>query len=203
MMLKKILLSVGLLCALNSLAQDLKIVPFDAKQLPSEIKTKGKVVKVVKFIDILGENLLVLTNTEPVHSLPKGSEAYDIYVYGHRFVKKNGKFEQLWMIQDWVKECDLDYYCEFILPSVTVTDLNQNGLAETSFLYKTACRGDVSPAVLKLIMHEGATKYALRGRTLYVGEGGERTIDASFTKADKRLLDFAKKQWEKYKTENP
>jgi hypothetical protein len=68
-----------------------------------------------------------------------------------------------------------------------------------------ACKGDVSPDDMKLIMHEGENKYAIRGTMLLkiTGEkpyGGEMKIDASFDKAPEEFVEFAKSQWKKYYT---
>jgi hypothetical protein len=80
-----------------------------------------------------------------------------------------------------------------------VEDLDQDGEAETTVIYTLTCRGDVSPAPAKLIMHEGKTKYAIRGESAYAtppGEPGEGTmaIDPAFDKVPK-LRDFAVKLW--------
>ncbi|MFN8355408.1 MAG: hypothetical protein U0Y10_13210 [Spirosomataceae bacterium] len=201
-MLKLLTAIVGLFYGPILYGQTLTSNPISAQKLPAEIIVKGKVVQAQQFTDALGDNILVLTQVAEQNSSKQNSDSREAYLYGYRFVKQEGKFTQLWMIQDWVKACEFDISCEFIKGSVAITDLNKNGMAETSFLYKTACRSDVSPATLKLIMHEGATKYAIRGTTLYTGIGGEKTIDASFNKADKSLLDFAIKQWNKFKKED-
>jgi hypothetical protein len=86
--------------------------------------------------------------------------------------------------------------------SLTITDLDGNGIAESTFLYKLGCRSDVSPDRLKLIMHEGKAKYALRGETLIpTGDpnkklGGQKAIDPAFRRAPKVFLDHALLQWD-------
>jgi hypothetical protein len=108
-----------------------------------------------------------------------------------------------------VKDCPLDLALNYNPNSLTVTDIDENGIAETTFLYRLSCKGDVSPDDLKLIMHQGKDKYALRGTTelkykangKVTKEGGDYKVDASFDKAPKDFLDYAKKQWEKFKTQ--
>ena len=90
--------------------------------------------------------------------------------------------------------------------SISITDLDKNGIAESIFIYRMSCKGDVSADDMKLLMHEGETKYALRGTmNLFVnGENtqkGEMKVDDSFDKAPKVFLDYAKIQWTKYQTE--
>jgi len=68
-----------------------------------------------------------------------------------------------------------------------------------------SCKGDVSEDDMKLMMHEGETKYAIRGsmKLKMGGEtyGGKMNVDASFDKAPKEFLDYAKEQWNKFQTE--
>ncbi|MBM3415723.1 MAG: hypothetical protein FJY20_04580 [Bacteroidetes bacterium] len=71
------------------------------------------------------------------------------------------------MLGDKEKTCPFDITCEFIKDAVSITDLDANRLAETTILYRLACRSDVSPSAMKLIMHEGEKKYVLRGLTWY------------------------------------
>ncbi len=85
--------------------------------------------------------------------------------------------------------------------SPTITDLDDNGIAESTFLYKLRCRSDVSPVQLKLIMHQGKEKYALRGETLVPTAdpdkkpGGQKIIAPAFGLAPKVFLDHALHQW--------
>lgn len=180
-------------------------LPVDAKKLPVGVVIKGQVVKAERWQDKAGEHLLLLTQTKPTNRQKEpdseGIYTFDQYLYGYQFDKTGDTFKQLWTIQDFVKTCPLDISCEFVLPSVQLTDLNADGIAETSFLYRTGCRSDVSPASLKFILHKGPTKYALRGETVVLGEGGKYTADPAFTTTDKRLLAFAKQQWVRFKKE--
>ena len=197
-----------LLFAEHCLAQtptSVRRLPVDGKKLPAGVIVKGQVVKTERWQDKSGEHLLVLTQTKPFNRRKEpdseGIYNFDQTLYGYQFDKIGDTFKQLWLVQDFVKACPLDISCEFLLPSVQLTDLNADGVAETSFLYRTACRSDVSPASLKFILHNGTAKYALRGQTVVMGEGGQYTTDPAFNTADKRLLTFAKQQWNQFKKE--
>ena len=159
---------------------------------------KGQVVKTEHWQDKAGEHLL-LVHTKPTNRQKEpdsdGIYNFDQYLYSYQFDKTGDAFKQLWQIQDFVKACPYDVSCEFLIPSLQLTDLDADGVAETSFLYRTACRSDVRRASLKFILHNEFTKYALRGETVVMGEGGKHTADPAFATADKRLLPFAKQQW--------
>ena len=118
-------------------------------------------------------------------------------------------WKQVWTAKDFVKGCDFDLTLRVLERSISVTDLNGDGKAEVSFMYAAGCRSDVSPLTLKLLMYDGATKYALRGGTLErVGTdakgkpemvGGDFTADKAFDSAPKEFLPYAKAQWAKFR----
>lgn len=188
----------------------LEILKFDKKDIPSGAKYQGKVMGGARWKDSNGENMLIITESEIQNSKNKDGEAVitkDLFAYN--YILKAGESPILWQINDFVKDCPLDLALNYNPNSLTVTDINENGIAETTFLYRLSCKGDVSPDDLKLIMHEGKDKFALRGTTELkykvdgktTKEGGDYKVDASFDKAPKEFLDYAKKQWEKFKTQ--
>ena len=191
----------------------IQILGFDPRALPPGIHYQGKVVAGARWVDQAGENLLLLCETGYFQSRvsPRSREnpyqepGWAAALYGYHYVKTKDKFALLWKLSDFIKICPFDLELAFLPNSLTITDLDQNGIAESTFLYKLACRGDVSPAQLKLIMHEGKAKYALRGETLVnIGQleggpprkiGGKHTVDPAFNRAPKVFLNHALQQW--------
>jgi len=200
------LVVVGLLGAMPSLAGGaLKKLEFDKGKLPKGLSYQGKVVDGARWIDKNGENLLVLTQTGAFASKSaSSSDGRDAWLYGYHFIVEKGKVRQLWKIQDFEKDCPFDLYVGFIKDSITVTDLDADGVAETAFLYKLTCRSDVSPSSMKLIMHEGQDKYALRGSMSMVKMGMQKdrmTPDPAYSKAPKKFLSFSIERWKKFREE--
>lgn len=188
----------------------LEVLKFDKKDVSSDIKYKGKIVGGAKWKDANGENLLIITETDIQNTKDKeGNEAISKELFAYNYVIKGNENTLLWQINDFVKDCPLDLALNYNQNSLTVTDLNENGVGETTFLYRMSCKGDVSPDDLKLMMHEGKDKYALRGTTELKykvdgktnKDGGDYKADAAFDKAPKGFLDYAKKQWDKFKTQ--
>jgi hypothetical protein len=111
--------------------------------------------------------------------------------------------QQVWEAKDFVSGCRFDLTLSLLAASIEVTDLDQNGEGEVSFAYTRACHSDVSPLELKLLLYQGAKKYALRGTTrVKVGNdakghpsvlGGELTPD--FIGAPHAFLEHAKARW--------
>lgn len=141
-----------------------------AADIPASIKVKGVMQEVWKWNDNLGENLLILSQVAPYDDKAKdqyGEEGQTAELHAFHYAKKEGDFRQVWMMSDAEKACPFDITCQYIKDAVTVTDLDADGLAETKVQYRITCRSDVSPSTMKLVMHEGETKYALRGLTWY------------------------------------
>lgn len=186
----------------------LQRLAFSPTDVPAGLATRGTVVDGARFQDRNGLNLVLLTRVTPfkVQRQPQDDDQpWDGELYGYHFVQKGTTWEELWTIRDFERSCTFDLTCDFLKGSLEVTDLDQDGEAETSFLYRTACRSDVSPASQKLLMHEGRTKYALRGtsRIDLPGEsyGGEYTVDPAFDGAPPSFLAAAKARWAAFAVE--
>jgi len=153
----------------------------------------GATVQELKFRDKAGEHVvrfeLSKVTTKTVDDLEQKSRTLKV---SHRV---GGK--ELWSAKDFVEACPFDLLLELVEGSVEVTDLNDDGVAEVSFAYVLTCRSDVSPASAKLLLYEGATKYALRGSAQDMGGGGEFTADPAFEKGPKAFRTFAEAKWKR------
>jgi hypothetical protein len=183
--------------------------------LPKEIRFKGEVVAGARWLDKDGENLLLLCETGPFKSMippnskenpyKEGGRAATLHAY--HYIMRSQQYTLLWKLSDYVKICPFDLEAAFLPNSLTITDLDGNGIAESIFLYKLGCRSDVSPVQLKLIMHEGKAKYAIRGETMVpttVPEkklGGQKTMDPAFGRAPRVFLNHALQQWNTFAEE--
>lgn len=193
----------------------IQIIAFNPKALPKEIRFKGKIVAGARWLDRDGENLLLLCETGAFKSLippnskenpyKEGGQAAALHAY--HYIRRHQQYTLLWKLSDSVKLCPFDLVAAFLPGSLAITDLDGNGIAESTFLYKLGCRSDVSPVQLKLIMHQGKAKYAIRGKTMVpttVPEqklGGQKAIDPAFGRAPKVFLDHALQQWNAFVAE--
>lgn len=169
-------------------AKKIEPVKGTAADLPATLRLKGAVQEIWKWTDNSGENLLITTAVAPyndkqvVEQYGEAGQSAELYAF-HYIKRPDGQYEQLWMLTDAEKGCPFDLTCGFVKDAVSITDLDADGIAETTVLYKLACRSDVSPAAMKLIMHEGSVKYALRGIMWY----GMPDAEFSVTEADANL----------------
>jgi hypothetical protein len=162
-----------------------------AAEVPAAQRLPGKLLEGWRWQDTKGENLLVLYRTDERPDVPLDPAARDdpertvtydangdtVTVHGYReyqqqllarqYVRQPGQaYTELWHLRDEVRHCAFDLDLALLPHTTAITDLDHDGQTETTLLYVTTCRSDVSPDGLKLILHEGAAKYALRGTTV-------------------------------------
>lgn len=204
-------------------------VKIGTDQVPKTIKFRGKLVEAWKWKDKLGENLLITSTVRPYKGKNSDMETdeavYSAELHAFHFVKKEAGYNLIWKISDGERDCPLDITVQFIKGSTKISDLDKDGIAETTVQYKLACRSDVSPAQMKLIMHEDTVKFALRG-TMWLKSSeedkftvteqnvnletwqdykgtddeweklfGRYKTEKEFAKAPASLLNFARRQW--------
>jgi len=174
-----------------------------ASEIPASLSFRGKPDTVLAWTDKNGENILITSLVAPFidNGKDKNSEeenAYTAELHAFQYVKKDTGYQLLWKISDAEKQCAFDIGAAFIKNAASVTDLDSNGIAETTLLYKLACRSDVSPATFKLIMHENAGKFALRGNT-WIKTSDEDVFTVNETNVALEKLPRPKDEFEQWK----
>jgi hypothetical protein len=150
----------------NQAAIAVEPVKIPVSAIPQSLTVKGKAQEAWKWNDNLGENYLITSYIAPYDDKKKnqyGEEGQTAELSAVHYAKKGDQYVQVWVMNDAEKACPFDITCEFIPGSTTVTDLDKNGIAEIKVQYTIACRSDVSPATMKLLMHENGVPYTLRG----------------------------------------
>ena len=170
------------------------------ESIPKEIKYTGKIIDAITWEDGLGKNLVITNETKSVLINFAQKEEYRFEIYAYHYLLINNKPKFVWKIYDYVSGCLSDVQNEFINNTLSVTDLNNDGIAEIWVMYIIDCHGDVSPDHMKIIMYQGNQKYAMRGLNkveLHDEDGGQYTFDKEFLKAPKAFKDYAIKLWKK------
>jgi hypothetical protein len=173
------------------------------KNLPKEIDFEGKLKAATKLKDLNGEHIIILTETGEIPSkkiIEQEDETdFKIFANDYIFDKKENKYKLNWKMQDFISNCEFDLMMGFIKNAFKITDLNKNGIAEIWTMYHMTCTSDVSPSEMKIIMHEGKQKYALRGNSIVNPGtekiGGDYKLNENLSKASKEFKDFALKMW--------
>jgi hypothetical protein len=196
-------LILSLLLSQLAFAQ-IKVTNLDKNTIPKTIKYKGHIVNAASYRDADGEHLVITTETGVVNTPnpPDGSGYRDGALYAYHYKINGNNYVLTWQMYDFVATCPVDVTAAYIPNTFAITDANKNGKAEVWLMYITACRGDVSPANMKIIMHEGDKKYAVRGEsrnkvtdTQY--EGGKYVFDEAFKTAPESFRQYAQSLWKK------
>jgi hypothetical protein len=175
----------------------IKVINLDKSDIPKSVKYKGQIVNSVMYQDSDGENVVITTQTGIIET-NDGFRSADLYAY--HFIADKDSIRLTWEMHDFIKDCGEDVVAEYLPKSFGVTDLDNNGKAEVWIMYKTACTGDVSPSVMKIIMHEGDKKFAMRGTNrVKVSDkeyaGGNYAFDTSFLNGPGLFRQYAEDLW--------
>ncbi|PXV62064.1 hypothetical protein CLV62_12217 [Dysgonomonas alginatilytica] len=176
----------------------------EQKDLPSGLSFEGKFKDAIKWKDTQGEHIALITETG-IYVSPKfkhESDGGDAELFGYHYLlnDKSEQFTLTWKVYDFISDCPVDIFAEFIDNTFKVTDLDKNGIAEVWIMYMKGCHGDVSPEEMKIIMYQGDKKYAMRGENkVYLNKdetyGGGFEFDDNFRSAPKEFREFALSMW--------
>jgi hypothetical protein len=194
-------------CLLGSFGAQaqLRVSPLASSAVPATFKRTGRVVQALRYTDRTGTYTVLATQSGPVPDpTAQASDGQRADLYAYQYPASGST--PTWQLHDFVADCPLDIAAEFLPKSLTVTDLDQDGTAEVWLVYRTTCRGDVSPSTQKIIMHEGAQKYAVRGTSrIAIGngqhDGGTYVLDAAWRAAPVAFRQYAAQLWQQHRAE--
>lgn len=216
-----------------AIAQSIKASKLTNSQIPITFKFKGSEIQEVwQWTDTEGEKILVASVDNPVKEIDYRQTKLSARIHVFIF-QKNGKqtYDQIFEFRDGELGCTDNFVCGFVKNSITITDLDNNGIGEVTFIYKTGCREKSEPVKMTLEMHEGFNQtYSLWGETwvniknnnfniteknvnlekLSIPESdneiklqkmGRYNSEEKFIDAPASFLSYAKKQWLKFVVE--
>jgi hypothetical protein len=181
----------------------LKLTVLKKGELPAPVKAPDGLERAITFTDKNGLNVVVFASVRRDHD---GDAQRSARLTVEHFAIKDGRARSVRVVKDGVDDCDLDVVADFIHGATAVTDLDGDGLAELTFAYRTACKGDVSPDTLKLLLLRDGEKWILRGDDRIEVEPGRRVggtfkPDPPPPKWPAEFLAHAKKTWAKILSE--
>lgn len=181
----------------------------DSAQVSKALQYKGNFKDGFRWKDKTGEYIVVTSETGIYRNdnFPhEEDDSRDAEIFAQCYSLENNQL--VWKVNDFVKDCIVDIDAAFKKNSLSVTDLDKNGIAEVWAMYEIACKGDVSPSDLKIIMYEGKQKFAMRGESKIqtgmeshgkpVFAGGSYTFDKAFQQGPEVFREYAKKLWNKH-----
>jgi len=191
----------------------IKIDTLSYDEIPKTIDFRGTVIEALKWTDVNGENILLQAVTGHFNWKDYDTDSSDYMMqdkselYAYLFQKSNSDktYNRKWKVYDYTECFGVDWFTGFVPKATTITDLNTNGIAEITLPYVSICRGGMDPGLMKIIMYEGTTKYALRGSTMLMCNsehpyGGVYKPSANL-KSNKIFIEFLKEHWDRNKCE--
>lgn len=180
-------ISLALVVCAPAHAADFVFKRLDAADLKATaIAFRGSVTAAWDVRDRAGRHILLLTrDVGPSREQPDPDRNERTDLRASYWRSQDGKWVESWHIKDGVDCPGLDGHASFFDRHVTATDLDKDGIAEITVPYKMFCGGGIDPDTVKVILRQGAQKFALRGEALVVIPG-----EASFggeVKADRDL----------------
>lgn len=135
--------------------------------LPETLVYDGELENAYRWTDSLGDNIFFLSAKGPTVDNNRGESGDNertSRLFGFHYRKKQEvDYRLIWSFSDVERSCPLDITADFLPGSVTITDLDGDGIAEIKFQYAMACRGDISPARMRLVLIEDGKEYSLKG----------------------------------------
>jgi hypothetical protein len=182
----------------------LRVSPLAPAAVPATLRHSGRVVQALRYTDRTGTYTVLATQSgpaaDPAAQSSDGRRA-DLYAYQYPATGATPS----WQVHDFEADCPVDIEARFQPKGLTVTDLDHNGTAEVWLVYRTTCRGDISPSTQKIIMYEGPRKYAVRGTSRVIAgqetDGGTYTLDASWRAAPAAFRQHAAQLWLQHRDE--
>jgi len=196
--MKLLCLSV-LLFVMHFASAQIKAVHLHEKDITKNMPYKGRFTDALQYTDKEGTHVVIMT--EEVTDDKDNEDMRRASIYAFSYLENGSSATLQWKMYDFTDLCDVDLEATY-KDNPYVTDLDKNGVAEVWLTYIEACKGDVSPSEMKVIMHEGASKFAMRGTTrVNIGGGkymgGSYTFDAAFKAAPQSFRDYATQLWKK------
>ena len=172
--------------------KSVEMLPFDGAALGKD-EYSGAIIGGAHWNDRAGENTLVVSQ-----SMSKTENGTMQKIHGYLYRQGAGDRTLLWKIEDGAENwCDEG---KGLASDIVVRDIDGDGIAENAFIYNIAGACDVSPIPYKLMLHSGATKYAIRGESrVDAGDttlGGAKEFDPAFRTAPAGFRAFASKLWD-------
>ncbi|MBK8482197.1 MAG: hypothetical protein IPL40_13690 [Proteobacteria bacterium] len=185
----------------GSASAAVEALPRDDSALPKPLWPPGERLDSLRWRDRRGLNVAAFTRSPPRSSETANAKPHWVYLHAKHYLQRQGRWRLVRWVKDREQPCGLDLTADVLTPS-PVTDLDGDGLGELTFAFRLACRGDVSPAELKLFILEDGAKYALRGasRVRVAPDeqvGGDHRRDPAFEHAAAAFRAHAERIWAK------
>jgi hypothetical protein len=122
---------------------------FDAELFARAVNWQGKLAHAARWRDAEGEHVVLISEKPSA-------------LHAMLYTLKKGRLTRRWAVDDTGGDCDSP---RFVMDdhSLSLTDDDGDGIAETIFTYRKQCGGKAGHSVLTLVYHEGDQELVIRG----------------------------------------
>ena len=147
----------------------------------------------ISWLDERGVNLLVMGQSDIISNESEGTSSQWISMM--HWLKEDDRLMETWSYQDSIIDCPLDIELKF-LAEPRYPDIDHDGYHEVYFIVQKSCKGDISPAIVQVIMvHHRRVKYFMEADQKLVfpdGTTGGGDYDlGDFEELPKSFQDYA------------
>ena len=169
----------------------------ERRDLPDSISFKGKFVQAFSYNDKNGESIIVFStvNEYPSPKVEMNEDEISSELHVSRYKINEGSISRDWKWEGGVMNCPFDITSQFITDATTITDLNNNGIAEICYQVMESCRSDVSSSGKRLVMLEGKSIYTLKG-SMWLAQSPEQVMDITAENVNLKTQTIPKDEWE-------
>jgi hypothetical protein len=167
-------------------------------EVPSECEAMDAYLDCHQFTDANGKNYFVRSLGYPDETDLRGgdgspTETQLIYAYHYR--ETSDGINLVNEYRDSVVNCEFDIIMDHVKGCYFVTDMDEDDMAEITFMYRKTCTTDISPSTQVLKIIEGNDVYSVTGRSLVFEEGGEFELGPEFENAPDGFKEHAEGIW--------
>jgi hypothetical protein len=145
--------------------------------VPSDTLYNGKFIEGKKWTDKNGENILIVARKGPIKFKDKGMYYWRAIFTINRYIRQENGYKLYTSFSDSLIEgADIPTWLALLPNSSCVTDLDSNGIAETTHLFCHKFSSDVQPPDMKLVFNDGKKNYILLGQMFFM-EGSIVNLD--------------------------
>jgi len=103
----------------------------------------------ISWRDKQGQHFLLIKQSDISRNEDEGTSSQSINLT--HWLKKDDRLMETWSYQDSIIDCPLDIELKF-LAEPRYPDIDHDGYHEVYFIVQKSCKGDISPAVVQVIM---------------------------------------------------
>ena len=173
-------------------------------ECPKECYAEDAYLDCHQWTDVNGKNYFVRSLGFPDETNMRGLDGNPTetqYIYAYHYRETSDGISLVHEYKDSVVNCEFDIIMDHVKDCFFVTDMDEDDMAEFTYMYRMTCTTDISPSTQVLKIVEGHDVYTVTGLSEVFEEGGEYELGPEFENAPEGFREHATGIWEDFKDE--